>query len=125
MPRAAFIGRRILDLFPGHRDSGLFAIYARVADTGQPWVGEIHYLHDGIDALMRLSVARVGDGVAVSTVDISERRRAEMALKLADQRKDEFLATLAHELRNPLAPIRQAARIVAEDAELIRRLGTM
>ena len=38
-------------------------------------------------------------------------RRAE-ALRLADQRKDEFLATLAHELRNPLAPIRNALEIL-------------
>jgi PAS domain S-box-containing protein len=37
--------------------------------------------------------------------DESERRRAEEALRNADKRKDEFLATLAHELRNPLAPI--------------------
>jgi PAS domain S-box-containing protein len=37
--------------------------------------------------------------------DESERRRTELALRNADRRKDEFLATLAHELRNPLAPI--------------------
>lgn len=38
--------------------------------------------------------------------DITERKRAEESLREADRRKDEFLATLAHELRNPLAPIR-------------------
>ena len=37
--------------------------------------------------------------------ETEERREAEAALRLADQRKDEFLATLAHELRNPLAPM--------------------
>ena len=37
--------------------------------------------------------------------DESERHRSELALRNADKRKDEFLATLAHELRNPLAPI--------------------
>src|SRR5581483_7331393 len=37
--------------------------------------------------------------------DVTERRRVERALKDADRRKDEFLAMLAHELRNPLAPI--------------------
>jgi PAS domain S-box-containing protein len=44
--------------------------------------------------------------------DVTERRRAEDALKEADQRKDEFLAMLAHELRNPLAPILNAAEVL-------------
>src|SRR5262249_11952430 len=44
--------------------------------------------------------------------EIVERRRVEEALKEADRRKDEFLATLAHELRNPLAPIRNALEIL-------------
>jgi signal transduction histidine kinase len=43
--------------------------------------------------------------------EIANRERAEAALRENDRRKDEFLATLAHELRNPLAPIRQAAVI--------------
>ena len=44
--------------------------------------------------------------------EIAERHRAEEALREADRRKDEFLATLAHELRNPLAPIRNALEIM-------------
>jgi PAS domain S-box-containing protein len=44
--------------------------------------------------------------------DITEKKRAEEALKDADRRKDEFLATLAHELRNPLAPICNAVEIL-------------
>jgi signal transduction histidine kinase/ActR/RegA family two-component response regulator len=43
--------------------------------------------------------------------EIANRERAETALRENDRRKDEFLATLAHELRNPLAPIRQAALV--------------
>jgi signal transduction histidine kinase/CheY-like chemotaxis protein len=45
-------------------------------------------------------------------VDISDRKQAEVALREADRSKDEFLATLAHELRNPLAPIRSAVQIL-------------
>jgi len=45
-------------------------------------------------------------------VDISDRKMAEEALKRADRSKNEFLATLAHELRNPLAPIRAAVKIL-------------
>ncbi len=41
-----------------------------------------------------------------------ERKRAEKALKEADRRKDEFLAMLAHELRNPLVPVRNGLRIL-------------
>lgn len=44
--------------------------------------------------------------------DITSLKQAELALREADHRKDEFLAMLAHELRNPLAPIRNAAHIL-------------
>ncbi|MBL8798514.1 MAG: PAS domain S-box protein [Planctomycetia bacterium] len=44
--------------------------------------------------------------------DITERKQAEAALREADRRKDEFLATLAHELRNPLAPIVNSLQIL-------------
>ncbi|HSD53841.1 MAG TPA: PAS domain S-box protein, partial [Burkholderiales bacterium] len=47
-----------------------------------------------------------------STTDIHDRKLAEEALRDADRRKDEFLATLAHELRNPLAPISNAVQIL-------------
>ncbi|MFT3815584.1 MAG: ATP-binding protein [Acidovorax sp.] len=50
--------------------------------------------------------------VAIWFTDISERIRNEQRLRHSDLRKDEFLATLAHELRNPLAPIRQAAELL-------------
>lgn len=44
--------------------------------------------------------------------DITERKQAEQALKDADRRKDEFLAMLAHELRNPLGPMRNVAQLL-------------
>jgi PAS domain S-box-containing protein len=44
--------------------------------------------------------------------DIEDRKRAEQALREADQRKNEFLGVLSHELRNPLAPIRNAIHIL-------------
>lgn len=74
--------------------------------------------HDGqwrlfsIRAIPVLDVeGAVREWVGVHT-DITERKRAEDALREADQRKDEFLAMLAHELRNPLAPIRTAAQVL-------------
>jgi PAS domain S-box-containing protein len=47
-----------------------------------------------------------------TNTDITDQRQAEEALRAADRRKDEFLATLAHELRNPLAPIRTSLEIL-------------
>jgi len=51
---------------------------------------------------------------AVAVVrDITQHKRAQATLRDADRRKDEFIAILSHELRNPLAPIRTAAKIIA------------
>jgi signal transduction histidine kinase/ActR/RegA family two-component response regulator len=59
---------------------------------------------------------------AALAAEVAERRRAEQKLRDADRRKNEFLATLAHELRNPLAPIEHATEILARagDGELDR-----
>jgi signal transduction histidine kinase len=63
--------------------------------------------------------------------EVTERARVELALKEADRHKDEFLAMLAHELRNPLAPIHNAVQLmrrkpaadplVARSREIIER----
>jgi PAS domain S-box-containing protein len=74
--------------------------------------------HDGVPrwAMVAAVPRRAPDGRFLgftgSMIDITERKQAEDALRLADRRKDEFLATLAHELRNPLAPIRNGLQIM-------------
>jgi len=66
-----------------------------------------------VDVSITVSPVRDGTGriVGVSKVarDISERKRVEERFREADRRKDEFLAILGHELRNPLAPVRNVA----------------
>lgn len=56
------------------------------------------------------------DGWVAVVIDIDQRKRTEEALKHADRRKDEFLATLAHELRNPLAPMRNSLEVMKRAA---------
>ena len=53
--------------------------------------------------------------MAGSVIDVTERKRAEQVLQDANRAKDEFIATLAHELRNPLAPIRTGLEILKKD----------
>ena len=55
-------------------------------------------------------------GFDAVTIDVTDRKRAEEALKEADRRKDEFLAMLAHELRNPLAAIATAVQLAFRSA---------
>ena len=66
---------------------------------------------DGNQAWYHIVASPLDGNLAVWFADITQRKLQERALIEADRRKDEFLATLAHELRNPLAPIRQAATI--------------
>jgi PAS domain S-box-containing protein len=83
------------------------------------WLSGFYPVHDA-----RGQVEMVGAWV----VEITERKSAEQALIQSDRRKDEFLATLAHELRNPLAPIRSSLHILRRpnvDADLHTRMLAM
>jgi CheY-like chemotaxis protein len=66
-------------------------------------------------------------GYIGTVVDVSEHKQAEHELREADRRKDEFLAVLAHELRNPLAPIRtglELMRLAGDDRVLVEEVRT-
>ncbi|HEY3515462.1 MAG TPA: ATP-binding protein, partial [Gammaproteobacteria bacterium] len=54
----------------------------------------------------------LGLGVAITLIDVTTRKKAEQRLRETDRRKDEFIALLAHELRNPLAPISSGIEIL-------------
>jgi len=74
-------------------------------------------LHDGAPRWALSRARLLGGGpqpqqLLGSLLDTTERKRTEQGLRDADRRKDEFLATLAHELRNPLAPIRNGVQLL-------------
>jgi PAS domain S-box-containing protein len=97
------------------------AAWQRCVQTGGFWDTEHRYR--GVDGAYHPVLAR---GVAVRdehgkvlcwagiNLDVQRLKHAEEALREADRRKDEFLAILAHELRNPLAPIRYALAIAKQ-----------
>lgn len=89
---------------------------ARVLDTQQPIEQRIARRDHSAYYIMRILPYRAPNGsvtgVLVTFVDVTSIVEAEIALLDADLRKDVFLATLSHELRNPLAPIRTAAQLL-------------
>ena len=91
-----------------------FAIYGAVALTGAPtrFIEGAETMNRWFD-VYATRVGRPGENkVALMFRDVTERTRTEQAYRDADRRKDEFLAMLAHELRNPLAPIAAAAELL-------------
>jgi len=78
----------------------------RPDDGSQRWIAISAQVF--FDAERRRAVRMIG-----TTMDVTERKRVEEALRLADLQKDEFLAMLAHELRNPLAPITTASTLLS------------
>lgn len=115
------VGRRMLEFVPSIEDHWL-ENYGRVALSGEPvrFANEYKTLDRWFD-VYAFRVGRPDERkVAVLFSDITARKESEArvaalveSLREQDKRKDEFLATLAHELRNPLAPIRSGLAVLA------------
>ena len=121
------LGLPVFEALPEARGQGFEGILRRVFDTGTPFVGRalpisLQRQAGGpfTDAYVDLVYEPVLDpaggvvGIFAQGHDVSEQVHALRALEEADRRKDEFLAILAHELRNPMAPILAAARLARE-----------
>jgi PAS domain S-box-containing protein len=119
LPREDIVGRRV-DAFLHPEDAAdNRALFASLVAEGTPYELENRFLRPDGGVLWvgkTVSLVRGSDGgpatVLAVYMDITGRKQAEAALHDAARRKDEFLAMLAHELRNPLAPIRAAAEMM-------------
>ena len=113
------VGKSILMLIPPDRLDEEREILARVA-RGDPvdHFETVRVRKDGrlVDISLTVSPLRAPSGeiVGASKVarDITDRRLAEEAFREADRRKDRFIALLAHELRNPLAPLQNGLNLI-------------
>lgn len=113
IPRSKLLGSNHWEQFPDTFDSEIGQMYKQVLLDGQSRYLEHRYVFNDDRAFwFEARAFKVGTGVAVLYRDVTKRIEMFEALKDADKRKDEFLAMLAHELRNPLSPIVTAAEIL-------------
>jgi PAS domain S-box-containing protein len=106
------------------RDGGTWHHHFRII---RPRDGKVTWLEEHAHATHDSSTGKLS--IAGLVWDVTERKNLELSLQDADRRKDEFLATLAHELRNPLAPLRnglQIARLTSKaDSPFQRTIAMM
>jgi PAS domain S-box-containing protein len=108
------VGHNHWELFPAADNTDGARMYRQVMRDRVRGQAEYHHMRaDGAEFWFELRAYPFENGgLVVFFRDITKRRNAERKLREADQRKDEFLAMLAHELRNPLAPISAAADLL-------------
>jgi len=106
----------------GYHPEAFFRDLWSTLARGRPWQGEIKnkakdgsYYWVGTTIVPFLNAGGKPLQYVDIQADITERKQMEVELFEVGRRKDEFLATLAHELRNPLAPIRTALQVLKLD----------
>ena len=121
-----WLGRRWTELLHEQDEervaSALKSARERYETTAQLRCGNGGHRWVKLSAMPRGSAEQPG-GFIGSMVDIHAQMEAEQALRAANQRKDEFLAMLGHELRNPLVPIRNAAEVLHRVGGDDKRIG--
>ena len=113
------VGQPVTAVMAAACAAGLFDSLGAVVESGTPVDIELGDPSSSPAAWLRYLIVKVGDGVALSFSDITQTRQLALELKQraaelqrADTIKGLFLATLAHELRNPLAPIRNGLAVL-------------
>jgi PAS domain S-box-containing protein len=114
IPRAELIGRDHWEVVPELVGTDVETLYRRVQATGRPeTIEHLYVFPSGQTAWIDIRVyPSLEGGLAIFFRDITKRKQVEHELRESARRKDEFLAMLAHELRNPLAPIGSAAELL-------------
>jgi PAS domain S-box-containing protein len=115
----AIRGQSVRDVFPAELAAGFEHNHRRVLAAGKPLEIEEAIPYRGESRVYASVMAPLFDatglprGIVSVATDITDRKHFEDTLREADRRKDEFLAMLSHELRNPLAPIRNAVQVLS------------
>lgn len=108
---AELTGRRLREVLGPTANPQALATLLDVYRFQQPCDLELRSTAFDSERWVRLVATPFDQSLAVWFADVTQAKQQEQSIRESDRRKDEFLATLAHELRNPLAPIRLAAGI--------------
>ena len=132
------VGKPLREALPELRETEVPAVFDRVYQTGEPLV-----LAEQLVALDRENTGKVEDawfsytleplrderdavyGLMVVAIDITDQVHARRVLQDANRAKDDFLAMLGHELRNPLAPIVTALELMTENEANVAQARTV
>ncbi len=118
----ADLGRSIRDITAKFEVGQLMAEIETVNLGGATTELEVAHEAPGSKYIARVTPYRTAegesDGVVINFIDVTKLKRAEQALQAAAGRKDEFLAMLGHELRNPLAPMILGLHMLSEVSEV-------
>jgi signal transduction histidine kinase/CheY-like chemotaxis protein len=123
--RGDLVGKTAREALPEVEGQGFFELLDEVYQSGTPFVGHavpIDVAREANAPLERLYLDFIYQpirdpsgnvvGIFVEGSDVTQRKQVEDELRAANRQKDQFLAMLAHELRNPLAPITTAAQLL-------------
>lgn len=82
----------LLDSYPGIKNSGLFDVFKKVVNSGEPKSIEQYYEHEGLGSWLDIRCSKFGDGVVVILNDIEERKKAEKLLKKSEEELKNYIA---------------------------------
>ena len=113
VPFDQLIGGRMLSINPHNKPLGLFDSYAHVVETGLPFQTEVAYEAEGVDGWYDITATKQDDGLILSVLDTTTRKRAELELNL---RTEQLQTTLDASLNSILSMTAIRDGEVSEDA---------